>query len=105
MSFVFRPLGDQVLIEKAKLAPQRTDGGILLPDSSVKAPPRARIVAVGDKVDASFVGKEIWCDEFTGQSLGLDGCESLRIVYFDEIKLIIEEISDLQVLPDAPLSS
>jgi co-chaperonin GroES (HSP10) len=104
MSFVFRPLGDQVLIEKAKLAPQRTDGGILLPDSSVKAPPRARIVAVGDKVDPSLVGKEIWCDEYTGQSLGLDGCESLRILYSDELKLLIEEVPDIQDTSDAQVS-
>ncbi len=52
----FRPLGDRVLVRRVE-EPERTKGGIIIPDTAKEKPQEGEIVAVGpgDRTNAGKI--------------------------------------------------
>ena len=53
-----RPLGDKILIKRAK-AEDKTDAGIFLPESAKDTPKEGKVVALGDGILNKETGKRI----------------------------------------------
>lgn len=79
------PIGDRILIERIE-AEQKTEGGIVLPDSAKEKPQRGRVVALGEgrqlkgTETAPFQvqeGDEVIFESYAGTEVSLDGREYL----------------------------
>jgi chaperonin GroES len=76
-----RPLDDRVVIEPLE-APEKTAGGILLPDTAKQKPQRGRVLAVGpgklrdngDRAVLSVVkGDEVIYGRYSGSDIEVEG--------------------------------
>ncbi|MGN0355099.1 MAG: co-chaperone GroES [Muricoprocola sp.] len=91
-----KPLGDRVVIQYKK-AEEKTESGIILPDSAKEKPQEAVIIAVGPgkckdgKIVAMQVkeGDKVILSEYAGTEVKIDG-EEYKIVGQDDILAIIE---------------
>lgn len=89
-----RAVGDKVVVQKAK-RPERTRGGIIMPDEDVRVYTEGLVVSVGPDVKSCKVGDEVVWKVFTGQAAG----------HHDEARWIIADAEVLAVLePDPPLT-
>jgi chaperonin GroES len=82
-----RPLDDRVVVEPLD-APEKTAGGILLPDTAKEKPQRGRVLAVGpgkltDKGERAALavekGDEVIYGRYSGSDIEVDGRE-IKIV-------------------------
>ncbi|UCD14923.1 MAG: co-chaperone GroES [Candidatus Omnitrophota bacterium] len=80
-----RPLGDRVLIKPSQ-EPEKTKGGILLPDTAKEKPQEGKVVAVGSgkKTDdgkiisvSLKVGDKVLYGKYSGTEITVDGEEYL----------------------------
>jgi chaperonin GroES len=86
---MYQPVAEWVLVKRAEAPTEKSIGGILVPQSSVKAPERATVIAVGDKVEIKIKkGDVVVLKQFNGEDFELDG-EKLTVVRYDEIKLVV----------------
>jgi chaperonin GroES len=78
-----RPLDDRVVVEPLD-APEKTAGGILLPDTAKEKPQRGRVLAVGpgkltDKGERAALavekGDEVIYGRYSGSDIEVDGRE------------------------------
>jgi len=78
-----RPLDDRVVVEPVD-APEKTAGGILLPDTAKEKPQRGRVLAIGpgkltDKGDRAALavekGDEVIYGRYSGSDIEVDGRE------------------------------
>lgn len=70
------PLNDRVLIRRID-AETTTKGGLVIPDSAKEKPACGMVLAVGAKVHADLVGKEVLFPKYAGVEVMLDGAEHL----------------------------
>lgn len=91
-----KPLGDRVVI-KASKEPEKTKGGILLPDTAKEKPQEGKVVAVGPgKVNnegklialSVKVGDKVLYGKYSGTEITVDDEEYL-IVREDEVLAIV----------------
>ncbi len=86
MNFV--PLGNRVLVQIPEEKTQ-TQSGIFLPDSSTKeAPTQAKVIAVGELVEAINIEDTVVYAKYSGTNLDLDGIEYLILEDKDILGLI-----------------
>ena len=71
-----QPLADRVLVKPAA-APEKTVGGIIIPDDPKEKPMRGEVIAVGEgtKDEAMIlkVGDQVLFGKYTGTELEVDG--------------------------------
>jgi chaperonin GroES len=93
-----RPLHDRILVKREQ-EPERTAGGLYIPDSAKEKPIQARVVAVGNgkitedgKVRPLDVkaGDTVLFGKYSGSEVKLDGEEHL-ILREEDILAVIEK--------------
>jgi chaperonin GroES len=87
----FQPVAEWLLVQRAsKPEEKRTPEGIVIPESSVVAIPKAMVLAIGDKVPLDIKpGDEIVLNKYSGEDIAF-GELILTTVRWDEIKLVIK---------------
>lgn len=93
-----KPLGDKVLVKRVD-APEKTEGGIIIPDTASEKPYEGKVEAVGPgkilesgkvhKLDVKK-GDRVLFGKFAGTEIKLDG-EDYVILEEDEIVAVIEK--------------
>ena len=93
----FRPLHDRVLVQRIE-EPQKTKGGIIIPDTAQEKPTEARVIAVGTGrvlEDGSVrpvevkKGDRILFGKYSGSEIKLDG-EDHIILREEDILAVLE---------------
>lgn len=87
-----QPLGDRVLI-KAAVAPDKTVGGIIIPDDPKEKPMRGEVIAVGtgtkDEPMVLKVGDQVLFGKWAGTEFELDG-EKFQIMKQSDVLAKVE---------------
>ncbi len=87
-----KPIGDRVVIKPAP-AEEKTEGGILIPDTAKEKPQKGSVVAVGPGKDGNKltvqVGDVVLYGKYAGQELTFEG-EDYLIMREDDILVILE---------------
>ena len=93
----FRPLHDRVLVQRIE-EPQKTKGGIIIPDTAQEKPQEARVIAVGTGrvLDDGTVrpvevkkGDRILFGKYSGSEIKIDG-EEHTILREDDVLAVVE---------------
>ena len=86
-----KPLYDRVLL-KPIVEPEKTKGGIFIPDSAKKKPQQAEVVAVGPGTDKKKVtvkiGDVVLYEKYGGTEIDFDN-ESYLMIKAEEILAVI----------------
>ncbi len=83
-----KPLGDRVLI-KPITEEKRTEGGLVLPDTSKEKPQKAEVIAVGKLEDVDLnVGDRVIFSKYAGTEIKIDGEDYILIDSGDILGLI-----------------
>jgi chaperonin GroES len=99
MSISFQPVDEWVLVQRASKPESVTVNGVIVPDSSLVALPKAIVLAIGGKVPLDLnPGDEIVLNNYSGEDIKF-GDIVLTTVRWDEIRLVIKTQED-----DAPSS-
>jgi len=81
-----RPLGDRVLVERIEEQEQKSDGGIIIPDTAKEKPMRGKVIAAGPgavQEDGKRTpmdvkkGDTILFGKYAGTEIKIDGKEML----------------------------
>ncbi len=87
-----KPINDRVVVKPAA-AEEKTQGGIIIPDTAKEKPQRGEIVAVGPGKDGNEltvnVGDTVLYGKYSGQELQYQG-EDYLIMREDDILVILE---------------
>lgn len=84
------PTGARVMLMKDE-APDKTEGGIVLPDNAREQPLTAKVIAVGEKVTSISKGDEVIFAFFAGTTFMIDGQEVI-VVDEEDILLVLREV-------------
>ncbi len=86
-----KPLGERLLIKPIK-EEEKTEGGIVLPDSAKEKPMKAEVIAVGEKVDEIDLvpGDKVIYSKYSGTEIKIDD-EEYIIIDAEDILAKIEE--------------
>jgi chaperonin GroES len=88
-----KPIADRVVIKPAP-AEEKTEGGIIIPDTAKEKPQMGEVVAVGPGKDGKPMtvkkGDKVLYGKYSGQELSYEG-EDYLIVREDDILVILEE--------------
>ncbi len=86
-----KPINDRVVVKAAK-AVQKTQGGIIIPDTAKEKPSQGKVIAVGPGKDGNAMtvkkGDKVLYGKYAGQELSYDGQEYL-IMREDDILVIL----------------
>lgn len=92
-----QPLADRVLVKRCEAAEEKSDGGIIIPDTAKEKPQEAEVVAVGPgkkNKDGDIValevkkGDRVLISKYGGTDVKINGEEHL-IVREDDILAIV----------------
>ena len=67
----FKPLMDRVLAELVETE-QRTESGIIIPDTAKEKPQQANVVEIGDDVELVKKGDRILFEKYAGNEIKID---------------------------------
>ena len=81
------PLGNRVLIQPIA-AEKKTEGGIIIPDTSGEKPMHGNVIAVGDEVKSVHAGDVAMYDRYRVFEFELDGKKQLIVKEEDLIGII-----------------
>ncbi|MDD7761223.1 MAG: co-chaperone GroES [Ezakiella sp.] len=91
---IIKPLGDRLLIEKQE-AEEKTQSGIVLPQSAKEQPSIAVVVAVSEEItkdekkkDLVKVGDKVVFSKYSGTEIKLDGKEYLIVKWMDVLAVL-----------------
>jgi len=83
-----KPLGDRVLI-KPITEEKRTEGGLVLPDTSKEKPQKAEVIAIGKLEDVDLnVGDRVIFSKYAGTEIKIDAEDYILIDSGDILGLI-----------------
>ncbi|MFP4460987.1 MAG: co-chaperone GroES [Thermotogota bacterium] len=83
-----KPLGDRVLIKPIS-EEKRTEGGLVLPDTSKEKPQKAEVIAIGKLEDVDLnVGDRVIFSKYAGTEIKIDGEDYILIDSGDILGLI-----------------
>jgi chaperonin GroES len=86
----FKPLGDRALAQIIERGEEKTESGIVLPDTAKEKPQTADIVAVGDGEEVKVKeGDTIVFAKYAGTEIKLDG-EDYMILDAEDILGVVE---------------
>lgn len=92
-----KPLGDRVIVKRMEEQEQKTDGGIIIPDTAKEKPIRGEVVAVGpgaiqeDGKRSSMdvkQGDKVLFSKYGGTEVKIDGDELLIMRESDILAII-----------------
>jgi chaperonin GroES len=90
---MLKPINDRVVVKPAS-ADERTQGGIIIPDTAKEKPQRGEIVAVGPGKDGNLMtvseGDIVLYGKYAGQELSYEG-EDFLIMREDDILVILDK--------------
>ena len=90
---MMKPINDRVVVKPAQ-AEEKTQGGIIIPDTAKEKPQRGEIVAVGPGKDGNLmtvaVGDVVLYGKYAGQELAYEGSDYL-IMREDDILVILDK--------------
>ena len=86
------PTGARVMLMK-DAAPDKSEGGIVIPDNAREQPLTAKVIAVGEKVKTLSKGDEVIFASFAGTVFTIDGQEVI-VVDEEDILLVLREVKD-----------
>lgn len=86
-----RPLGDRLVIKMLEVE-EKTESGIVLPDSAKEKPNTAEVLALGSGIteDEIKVGDHIMFSKYAGNEVELDG-EEYIIIKLKEVLAVVEQ--------------
>ena len=93
-----KPLGDRVLIKRLEGDEEKTDGGIIIPDTAKEKPTRGTIIAVGEGARNEKgeripfdvkEGDEVIFSKYGGNEVKIDG-EEYQIMRESDIYGVVE---------------
>jgi len=88
---MMKPIGDRVVIKPAP-AEEKTQGGIIIPDTAKEKPQRGEVVAVGPGKDGNLmtvqVGDIVLYGKYAGQEINYNG-EDFMIMREDDVLVIL----------------
>lgn len=93
-----RPLGDRVLVKRLEDKEEKSDGGIIIPDTAKEKPQEAEVIAVGpgkrgddgkNIVPDVKVGDKVLISKYGGTDVKLNGVEHV-ILREDDILAVID---------------
>ena len=86
-----KPINDRVVVKPAP-AEEKTNGGIIIPDTAKEKPQRGEVIAVGPGKDGNLmtvqVGDIVLYGKYAGQELNYQG-EEFLIMREDDILVIL----------------
>jgi chaperonin GroES len=86
----FKPLGDRALAQITERGEEKTESGIVLPDTAKEKPQTADIVAVGDGEEVKVKeGDTIVFAKYAGTEIKLDG-QDYMILDAEDILGVVE---------------
>ncbi len=87
-----KPINDRVVVKPAA-AEEKTQGGIIIPDTAKEKPQRGQVIAVGPGKDGNAMtvkeGDTVLYGKYAGQELQYNG-EDYLIMREDDILVILE---------------
>ena len=92
-----KPLGDRVLVKRTEESEQKSDGGIIIPDTAKEKPSRGKVVAVGpgaiqengERTPMEVKkGDEVLFGKYAGTEVKVDG-EELAIMRESDILAVL----------------
>ncbi|MFZ2897111.1 MAG: co-chaperone GroES [Saprospiraceae bacterium] len=87
-----KPINDRVVVKPAP-AEEKTQGGIIIPDTAKEKPQRGEVVAVGPGKEGNLMtvkaGDIVLYGKYSGQQVTLDGQDYL-IMREDDILVILD---------------
>ncbi|MEJ2182113.1 MAG: co-chaperone GroES [Nitrospirota bacterium] len=83
-----KPLKDRVVVSYAE-EPEKTSGGIYVPDTAKERPQQGTVEAVGSEVKEVKVGDKVLFDKYTGSKVKVGDSEQL-VVKEEDILAIVE---------------
>ncbi len=87
-----KPISDRVVVKPAP-AEEKTQGGIIIPDTAKEKPQRGEVVAVGPGKEGNLMtvkpGDIVLYGKYSGQQVTLDGQDYL-IMREDDILVILD---------------
>ncbi|MBK8503635.1 MAG: co-chaperone GroES [Saprospiraceae bacterium] len=90
---MMKPINDRVVVKPAS-AEEKTQGGIIIPDTAKEKPQRGEIVAVGPGKDGNLmtvaVGDVVLYGKYAGQELNYEGTDYL-IMREDDILIVLDK--------------
>jgi len=102
MAISFEPVAEWLLVQRASVPQTKIINGIVVPDSSLKAIPKAMVLGIGTKVPLDVhPGDEIVLNQYSGEDIDFGG-QILTFVRWDEIKCVIRFVSDPEPPPREP---
>ncbi len=84
----FKPLKERVFVSYLE-EPEKTSGGIYLPDTAKEKPQKGKVEAVGSEVKDVKVGDIVLFDKYAGSKVNIDGTDYL-ILKEEDILGILE---------------
>jgi len=85
----FKPMKDRVFVSYSD-EPEKTAGGIYVPDTAKEKPQKGRVEAVGSEVKDVKEGDEVMFEKYSGAKIKIDNVEHL-IIKEEDILGIIEK--------------
>ncbi len=85
-----KPLGDRVVIEPAP-AEEKTETGIIIPDTAKEKPQRGTVLAVPESKDSEVtvkVGDKVLYGKYAGTEINIDGNDYLIMSESDILAVI-----------------
>jgi len=90
---MMKPINDRVVVKPAP-AEEKTQGGIIIPDTAKEKPQRGEVVAIGPGKDGNLmnvaVGDIVLYGKYAGQELNYEGSDYL-IMREDDILVILDK--------------
>jgi chaperonin GroES len=90
---MMKPINDRVVVKPAP-AEEKTQGGIIIPDTAKEKPQRGEIVAVGPGKDGNLmtvaIGDIVLYGKYAGQELNYEGTDYL-IMREDDILVVLDK--------------
>jgi chaperonin GroES len=93
-----RPLHDRILVKRLEEGEEKSEGGIIIPDTAKEKPQQAKVLAVGDgritedgKVQPIDVksGDTVVFSKYAGTEVKIDG-EELLVIREDDVLGVVE---------------
>ncbi|WP_022670629.1 co-chaperone GroES [Hippea alviniae] len=66
-----KPLMDRLIVEPEELE-QKTESGIIIPDTAKEKPQQGKVIAVGDDVESIKEGDRVVFEKYAGNEIKLD---------------------------------
>ena len=86
---MFKPMFDMVMIQM-EIAPEKTKGGLYLPEQVRKVPDQGEVIAIGEDVQKLKKGDKVIFGKYVGIQLTIKDQEGLLLIHETDVLGIME---------------